>query len=183
MADFTIIYYPPESVCPPAMRLSRAAALLLDREPEEDEALYETKRGVGGKPYFVNMPGLHFSLSHSGGHWMCAFGSEPVGLDLQRKQTCDRARISRRFFHPEEDDYLRRTGYRDFFCVWAAKESFVKLTGQGVGDEMRLFSVAGEAGIRPSVEGMRLFFPPFDEDFALCLCAREIGQVKILYGR
>lgn len=183
MADYTIVYYPPESICPPERRLARAASLFDGCDPEKDAGRWETARTPAGKPYFPRMPAVHFSLSHSSGHWMCAFGGEPVGLDLQAHQPCDPARISRRFFHPEEEEYLRGTGYRDFFRVWSAKESFVKLTGQGIGDGMRRFSVAGKAGIRNSVEGQMLYFPSFAPQFSLCLCAREIGKVRLFYGR
>ena len=43
--------------------------------------------GTHGKPYFLHAPQLHFNLSHSGRHWLCAFSGAPVGLD-------DRVRIS-----------------------------------------------------------------------------------------
>ena len=33
--------------------------------------------GTHGKPYFLHAPQLHFNLSHSGRHWLCAF-SAPV---------------------------------------------------------------------------------------------------------
>ena len=40
-------------------------------------------RQAQGKPWFPAAPELHFSISHSGGRWVCAFADAPVGLDLQ----------------------------------------------------------------------------------------------------
>jgi 4'-phosphopantetheinyl transferase len=77
---------------------------------------------------------------------MCAFGGEPVGLDLQQHQNCARERIAKRFFHPAENAFLQSSGYDAFFDVWAAKESFLKYTGEGMRRPLSGFSVvSGEA--------------------------------------
>ena len=60
-----------------------------------------------GKPYFEER-GPHFSISHSGGLWACAFSSSHVGLDIQ--ETAGRAKegaIARRFFTLEENRHLK----------------------------------------------------------------------------
>ena len=85
-----------------------------------------------GKPFFPLLPQLHFSVSHSGAWWLCAFSQQPVGADLQiHKAQADLAQLSRRFFHPLEDHWLAQEGYVSFFPLWCAKESWVKYKGRG----------------------------------------------------
>ena len=53
-------------------------------------------RQAQGKPWFPAAPELHFSISHSGGRWVCAFADAPVGLDLQAHRPCRALALARR---------------------------------------------------------------------------------------
>ena len=66
--------------------------------------------GTHGKPYFLHAPQLHFNLSHSGRHWLCAFSGAPVGLDVQQHRACQKQALARRFFSPTECASLDREG-------------------------------------------------------------------------
>lgn len=134
--------------------------------------------GPFGKPQLPACPGLHFSVTHSGGFWMCAVSGTPVGLDLQIFQDCDRARLSRRFFHPDEDAFLRRREYADFFALWAAKESYLKYTGQGITQELSACSVVSPEGAFPSAPGAALRLLPWRREYALCLCTPALCAVR-----
>ena len=90
-----------------------------------------------GKPAFRDLPGLHFSLSHSGSLIACAFSGREIGLDLQ--ETTDRAdplRIARRFYTPAEYDLLRALPEARrpdlFYRLWAVKEAYLKYIGCGL---------------------------------------------------
>lgn len=133
-----------------------------------------------GKPYFPDYPAVCFSLTHSGTWWMCAFGGEPVGLDLQQHQRCSRERISQRYFHPAENVFLQQVRYDAFFDVWAAKESFLKYTGQGMHRPLSQFSVVSGDALAAETEGAQLRFLSFLPDYSLCLCASRIGEVRIV---
>ena len=149
--------------------LRQAAVRYTGRNAEE----WPLALGEKGKPYFPTEPQLQFSITHSGGYWMCAFSQREVGLDLQVHQPCQKEKLSRRFFHPAEDAFLRRKNYGDFFDLWSAKESYLKYTGQGITDELENFSVV--AGERfPSVEDAWLHLLPWKDGYSLCLCAREV---------
>lgn len=145
----------------------------------EDSAEFEILREKHGKPYFKGCPELHFSLTHSGEYWLCAFGAAPVGLDLQEHRAGNLEGISRRFFHPEEDEFLKAGGYEGFFAVWAAKESVVKFTGRGLSEELREFSAVKGGEITGEALGLRLRFIEFHPGYSLCICAKEIGDVSI----
>ena len=65
---------------------------------------FTVARAERGKPYFPNTPSVHFSVSHSGDIFACAFSDAPVGVDIQEyKHRPDEAerckKIAARFFH------------------------------------------------------------------------------------
>ena len=157
-------------------RLTRAVCLHTGLHPDR---LGEPAVTPMGKPYFPALPKLHCSVTHSGAWWLCACSAQPVGLDLQiHRSHTDPATLSRRFFHPLEDNWLARDGYRSFFDLWCAKESWVKYTGRGLYDGTESFHVVSPAGGFPAMEGVELRLLPFATGYSLCLCAREIGQIR-----
>ena len=126
-------------------------------------------RAEEGKPFLPHAPDLHFSISHSGGIWACAFGDAPLGLDLQQIKPIRETGIARRFFHPEETAYLE--SHPDaFFALWTAKESYVKFTGRGLAAEFPHVSVIRGGRFAPPPPARVLVHIPFDEGYALCLC-------------
>lgn len=106
------------------------------------------------KPCFKYPMGVEFSISHTGKMWMCAISDTPVGLDVQEANRCKRDKLSKRFFHPEEDDWLSKNQYGGFFHVWAAKESYLKYTGDGLAYGMDQFCVADKDGFRKEINGV-----------------------------
>ena len=90
-------------------------------------------------------------------------------------------RISSRFFHPQENEYLRRCAYRDFFDIWAAKESYVKYTGQGIDENFASFTAAAPTAPAAEINGAQLKSIPFHPDYSLSLCAPRIDNVIIHY--
>lgn len=88
-----------------------------------------------GQPYLDLVPGQKkawISISHSGDYAACAVGFCPVGVDLQKKVPV-RDRTGRCFFASgeltgdadmlDQEDFLRR---------FTVKESYMKLTGEGM---------------------------------------------------
>lgn len=92
-----------------------------------------------GKPYFPSHPNVRFSVSHSGNIWICAFSDTEVGADVQVYQKNDspdrRKRIAKRWFSQGELRYLEKHDFAEseFYKIWARKEAYVKLTGDGIG--------------------------------------------------
>ncbi len=95
--------------------------------------------GIHGKPFFPSHPDVQFSVSHTGGIWVCVFANRPVGCDVQmHRENDDPARLSRlakRWFSAEECRYLEENGYTptEFYRIWSRKEAYVKFTGEGIG--------------------------------------------------
>ena len=134
-------------------------------------------RTAEGKPYFPRS-GLHCSVTHSGGIWLCAISALPVGVDLQRHQECDRNRIAKRFFHPDEARWLE-TREDAFFDVWCAKEGYVKYTGEGMLPGLDCFSAVDGGELAGEINGVPLRRVELFPDYSLCLCGGEPGEITI----
>ncbi len=128
------------------------------------------------KPQYIGKNGINISVTHSGDYIAAAFAFAPVGIDLEHKTGRDTLRIAKRFFHPDEYAYVPSMDSAYFFAVWTAKESYVKLTGRGIDDGFRNFSVItdGKFGL---VDGNSFSFPYFDEDYSLCVCIKNPGNI------
>ena len=133
----------------------------------QDISIAETSRG---KPFAENLPGFHFSLSHSGPWVVIAWGEREVGLDVER---IDPARnvhaLARRWMHEEEQAFLAAAEdpAAAFTALWTAREAWGKYRGFGIAHEVPSFSALSPP------EGLCLFYPPLDKEHSLCLCTAE----------
>ena len=132
---------------------SLTAGLLLQhgaREHLGDAApagVYKVEKDEKGRPYFPDLPEVHFSIAHSGDMAVCAVSDVPVGVDIQEWRDM-KADVAKRFFHPAEAEHLKHLGgdeyKKDFFALWCLKESYIKYTGNGLSqglDELDFTSV------------------------------------------
>ena len=89
--------------------------------------------GEHGKPM---LEGFEFNLSHSGNLVICAVSDKPVGCDVEQLRKAPE-RVAERYFSESEKEYLNQFGGEDydteFFRLWTMKESYVKMTGEGMG--------------------------------------------------
>ena len=88
--------------------------------------------GAKGKP---EAEGLFFNLSHSGQWAVCAISDGPVGCDVEEIAAV-RDGVAERFFTQKEVEYLNRFDGEEraaaFFRLWTLKESYMKMTGEGL---------------------------------------------------
>ena len=101
--------------------------------------------GDKGKPL---CPGIFFSLSHSYDKVVCAVCEAHVGCDIEKIRKAPRERI-RRFFTEEEKAFLSAAKDWDkaFFSLWTKKESYIKMTGEGLTKTLKDFSALDTAGL------------------------------------
>ena len=130
-----------------------------------------------GKPRFTAEGSPEFSVTHSGGRWLCAFSEQPVGLDIQQRRRVDVERLARRFFHPEEAALVFAQP-DEFFRIWCAKESYVKFTGSGINGDFHRFSTVSGRKILGAINNAELRFVPFSRDCELCLCCSDASLVR-----
>ncbi len=156
-------------------RQSMGAGLLLSAALAErgiDGRTAAIAEGPWGKPYLPEHPETHFSLSHAGKWAMCAAGDARLGCDTERIGRGSE-RLADRFFHPEEQAYLRSAGretdeawQRVFSWIWTRKESYLKATGQGITVPLSGFSVLGDP---PGGRFCGAPAPAAESAFSLCI--------------
>lgn len=118
---------------------SLAAGLLLDyglKRHGLSERTAQIRRSPHGKPFLAVETGLYFNLSHSGTCALLALSDRACGCDIQKLSRADR-RVCARILAGEEAEYLERFAEgterdRAFTGLWTRKESFVKMTGEGL---------------------------------------------------
>lgn len=97
-----------------------------------------------GKLYLPGVDDFFFSLSHSGEYAACVVSDVPVGVDIQQKRET-KANIARRFFQCQEAERIEKEPKERqsdmFFRYWTGKESYLKLTGQGISGGLDRFFV------------------------------------------
>jgi phosphopantetheinyl transferase len=170
-----------------AVRKVRDALLLhCYREVRPGAPLPAAAPGPHGKPYFPEDLSFRFSISHSGTHAAVAFAQDPsltfsVGLDIQelRRIPGDCLKVAKRFFAPDEYEALRSIPdgeRRALFCrMWAAKEAFLKMTGEGLPGDPASFSVLSEGTltariVRGETEGFLYELPLFSSGCSAAVC-------------
>lgn len=129
----------------------------------------------GGKPVIDG--GLHFSISHSGDVAVCAISEQVVGADVERARQVSsamRRKILSGREHSVPDEALLR--------LWVAKESFLKMTGEGLKRPMTGFSV--EDGMVFSEDGailahVRRAKLPM-EGYELCVCSPRTADITVM---
>ena len=89
--------------------------------------------GEHGKPFLRMSPELFFSLSHTGNAVLCVLDSQPVGADIEMIRSHHLNSVLRLFSEQEQEE-VRQAEQPEFrfMEIWTRKESFLKLTGQGL---------------------------------------------------
>lgn len=89
-----------------------------------------------GKPVSVHAENRFLSIAHAGEFGACIWSDVPVGMDIENTER-DVSRIIHRIGSNKDDQSMPP------LSLWCAKESFVKLTGEGLS---RPFSTIGVSG-------------------------------------
>lgn len=164
--------------------------------------------GENGKPYLENYPNIYFSLSHSGDYVVCAFSDKEVGVDIQEHREL-KTDIAGRFFSSEDKELLQKLAGRktdgdgesgkdirpeDFYHMWAVKEAYMKLTGEGMrqGLENTRLEVGSEGQydsfpnfgrvLRLDNKGENAYFRIYEgiKEYSIAVCSfAETADIKI----
>lgn len=125
-------------------RCMGAGILLFKILPLYGDSPEKITYGPEGKPQAEN---IQFNLSHSGNFVICAVGEKAVGCDIE-KTGKEPEGVAERFFHQNEAQYLRKHQEPErskmFFRLWTWKESYVKMTGEGLKLPLQEFEILPE---------------------------------------
>ena len=108
----------------------------------DNKLVLNVKTADNGKPYLANSD-LHFNISHSRRYVVCAIGEQELGIDIQFHRKGDTDKTAKKIMSATEWQAYQEAGDKAkyFFDLWAKKESYLKLTGEGITVDMRLLDI------------------------------------------
>lgn len=132
--------------------------------------------GTHGKPYHKR---ICFNLSHSGAYVICVTDKKDVGCDIQKIKAVHSPMMNR-FFSEEERNYVNIADDEQknerFTRIWALKESYLKMTGEGL--TRNLVDVSFDIGNRIRVfenqkEKSFYFLEQQIKNYIIMVCGKE----------
>ncbi len=128
-----------------------------------DTPMYGTV--ASGKPVLVNHPQVVFNLSHSGKYVVLVYeeGAKAIGVDIQQIRAVSDG-VKKRILHEKEwiwfssevemwrknpNGKVKRSSGENILLnrIWAIKESYVKMTGEGLSHDFRKLCIDFDKGI------------------------------------
>lgn len=128
-----------------------------------------------GKPYIEGHEDILFSLSHCHGAVLCAVDNSPVGCDIENFSGIDHDLV-RATMSPAEQQTIYAAGRPEeaFLRLWTQKESLLKLTGEGIRDDMT--SVLQDSRLK---DGTLRFDTRAADNYVFSVCsARPLEIIK-----
>ncbi len=167
-------------VRPEGRKLSLGAGMIereiLSRHGKDVRDIY---LGKNGKPLIED---LCFNLSHTTGRVVFALADREVGCDIERARPAP-LDVAERFFCPGEQRYLDEFSAgeeqnRAFFRLWTMKESYMKMTGEGMSLPLDCFEIRlgdeSEACVFRQGKREACFVRGYDMgEYQIAVCARE----------
>lgn len=94
--------------------------------------------GKDGKPTLRELPEVHFNLSHCKHAVVCAIAQHPVGVDVEALGRYSE-RLAKYTMNEQELAEINAAENKDvaFTTLWTMKEATMKLTGEGIGTNVR----------------------------------------------
>lgn len=155
------------------------------------------ERGVHGKPFWIGEGRRCFNVSNTDGLVVCALSDVEVGVDAEHMRKMG-VPVVRRCCSQEEAAYVlgcgqntefagadnlmdagmgKNSSLERFFQLWTLKESYIKMTGEGMYFPMRdvVFSIQGEEQISCNQPGH--FSQKQLGEYWLSLCTGEECRV------
>ena len=142
--------------------------------------------GEHGKPM---VDGLEFSLSHSGDLVICAVSDKPVGCDVEEIRKAPKG-VAERYFSDSEQEYLDQFSGEEydkaFFRIWTLKESYVKMTGEGMGVPMEEYEVIVDDCARVIRDGgvQGCYVSEVEiPGYIISICAESSAHVEVMWEK
>lgn len=111
--------------------------------------------GPSGKPGLAGHEDIHFNISHCSGCVACAIGDSPVGIDVEDIQY-DEALVDA-VLNGDEAAMVRSAEKPavEFTRLWTMKESLLKMTGEGIRDDMKGVLAGSDARFETRINEVR----------------------------
>ena len=117
------------------------AYLLLKKALRQEYGITENPLfdyGEHGKPFIVGHPDIHFNLSHCREAVACVLSNRPVGIDMESVHRYKEG-LAAYTMNGEELAELAAAEQpaAAFVRLWTMKEARLKLTGEGIGNDLK----------------------------------------------
>ena len=118
-----------------------AAYLLLCEGLQKEYGITEKplfSYGPHGKPALRDYPHIHFNLSHCRDAVVCAISDKPVGIDVESVSHYKES-VARYTMNQQEMEQILQAERPDvmFTRLWTMKEAVLKLSGEGLRDNLK----------------------------------------------
>lgn len=122
-------------------RTCTLAYLLLKRALLEEYGITENpifEYGEHGKPSIIGHPEIYFNLSHCRNAVVCAVSNRPVGIDVESIRSTKEP-LMRYTMNEQEMEQIIKAERPEvaFIRLWTMKEARLKLTGQGICNDLK----------------------------------------------
>ena len=142
--------------------------------------------GEHGKPM---IEGLEFNLSHSGDLVICAVSDKSVGCDVETLRKAPKG-VAKRYFSCGGQEYLSQFAEeeydRAFFRLWTMKESYVKMTGEGLGVPFEAYEVVVDDYARVIRNGgvQECYVSEVEiPGYTISICAESSAHVEVIWEK
>ena len=141
------------------------------------------QKGKHGKPYLQGMEQYQYNISNTDGMVVCALSDVDVGVDVEKIKPF-REVILKKCASPQETAYIMETEdtkQERFFCVWTLKESYIKMTGEGMRIPLQEveFRFPGYEEVRCTKAGN--FYQMRQGTYWLSVCVKEPAKVNWIH--
>ena len=94
--------------------------------------------GEHGKPSIVGHPEIYFNMSHCKEAAICVLSDKPVGVDIESIRRYSES-LARYTMNDAEMAQIERAERREveFVRLWTLKEAVLKLSGEGIRNDMK----------------------------------------------
>ncbi len=148
------------------LQAEAAEALLCYAAEKEGYSLpLDIKTEEKGKPYAEN---IHFSISHSENHVLVAIAPCRIGADIQKINKGQNLSVATKILTPSE---LSGIDTHEFFRLFSMKESYFKMTGEGL-----------PLTPKPFYAFEKCYFVTWEKDgYMICVCTKEKEEQEIKF--
>lgn len=139
-------------------------------------------KAENGKPYIKGNP-VYFSISHCDGLAVTVLSKAPVGVDCESVRRTSGA-VMKRCYGDRETEHILTSADSDraFSRLWTLKESYAKMTGEGVGSDLKMKCFDEENG-RTLFESGAVFYhygTRFNnEDYFISVCVKTDDKKSV----
>ncbi len=113
---------------------------LIEQGKSQDDIVITDK----GRP---TIEGMDFNVSHSGRYAVIAVSQDKVGCDIEHVKDRNYS-VAKRYFTEDELAWIENANNKEeaFYRIWTARESYSKLTGEGILLEFNRYEIRPEVG-------------------------------------